>query len=137
MPRYFSVAEVNAILPAVAELMGDLLTRRGKVARQIGDLKPILSDRYSNTGSAQASAVVQDFIAIERLIDEVEAYGCKIKNLNAGTIDFLSQYEGRDVWLCWRYGEKSQLEYFHGLTAGFHGRRPIIDPDDFWTEDDD
>lgn len=137
MPRYFSVSEVNEILPEIAELMKDLLTRRGKVASQIDELKPIISDRYSNTGSAQASAVVQDFMAIERLIEEVESYGCSIKNLNAGTLDFLSRYEGRDVWLCWRYGEKPELEYFHGLTSGFQGRRPIIDPDDFWTEDDD
>ncbi len=137
MPRYFSVAEVNKILPEIAELMKDLLTRRGKVASQMNDLKAVISDRFSNTGSAQASSVVQDFIAIERLIEQVEAYGCSIKNLNAGTLDFLSQFEGQDVWLCWRYGEKPELQHFHGLTDGFQGRRPIIDPTDFWMEDDD
>ena len=136
MPRYFSVAEVNSLLPDINELMGELLKRRGKVVSQAEELKGVVADRYSNTGSAEASAVVKDFIAIERLTDKVESYGCTIKNLNAGTIDFLSQYEGRDVWLCWRYGEKPELEYFHDLMAGFHGRRPIIDPNDFWTEGD-
>ncbi len=137
MPRYFSVEEVNAILPEIAKLMRELLTLRGKIASQVSDLKPVIGDRFSNTGSAQASAVVQDFIVIERLIEQVEAYGCRIKNLNAGTIDFLSRYEERDVWLCWRYGEQPELQYFHELMAGFQGRRPIIDPDDFWTEDDE
>ena len=32
--------------------------------------------------------------------------------------------DGKLVWLCWRYGEDS-LGYYHELTAGYSGRRPL------------
>lgn len=132
-PRYYSIDEVNAVLPQINDLLGELLERRGRVVTQRQELLEIVSDYRSNVGSATASGVVQEFIRIERLIDQVKSYGCVIKDLNAGLIDFLSRVDGREVYLCWRYGEEPVIEYYHDLNAGFAGRRPIGKDDDFWT----
>ncbi len=132
--RYYSIDEVNEMLPAISDLMGELLERRAKVARERDGLQELLSDKRSNVGSAQASAVVKEFIQIERLVDKILDFGCQIKDLNGGTIDFLTQRNGREVYLCWRYGEPLFLEHYHALEAGFMGRKPIREDDDFWID---
>lgn len=122
--RYFTLAEANALLPTLSTLMGDLQERRARVAQVRRELAPLLDDQRSNVGNAYASQLVQDFIAIEHLIDEIRGLGCELKDINAGLIDFLSQRGGRDVYLCWRYGEPS-IQYFHELHTGFMGRQRL------------
>ena len=134
-PRYYSIEEVNAVLPAINKLLGELLERRGRVVTQRRELLEIVKDQHSNVGNATASSVVQDFIRIEQLLEKVKSYGCVVKDLNAGLIDFLSRVDGREVYLCWRYGEEPVIEHYHDLNAGFAGRRTIVEDDDFWTND--
>lgn len=122
--RYFTLAEANALLPTLTTLMGDLQERRARVAQARRELAPLLDDQRSNVGNAHASELVQDFIAIEKLIDQIRALGCELKDINGGLIDFLSQRGGRDVYLCWRFGEPS-IQYFHELHTGFMGRQRL------------
>jgi hypothetical protein len=46
------------------------------------------------------------------------------KDLELGLVDFLGLVEGREVNLCWRYGEK-RIRFWHGLDEGFGGRKAI------------
>jgi hypothetical protein len=120
--RYFSVDEANALLPEIRPLMSDLLNRRGKVVESRQEMAPFLRKPGLNVGGGKASDMVQDFIVIERLANKIRSYGCVIKDLNGGLVDFLSERNGREVYLCWRYGE-DQIEYYHELHTGFQGRR--------------
>jgi hypothetical protein len=47
-----------------------------------------------------------------------------VKDLNAGLIDFPARRDGREVLLCWRYGEP-QVEFYHELHTGFAGRKRV------------
>lgn len=132
---YFSIDEVNDALPKISPLLGELLERRAKVARQRSELGNIVNDTRSNVGSAAASLVARDFVYIEQLIDRIESFGCKIKDLNGGTLDFLTTRNGREVLLCWRYGEPLEIMHYHALETGFMGRKPIREDDEFWTDE--
>lgn len=122
--KYFTVEEANALLPMLEPLMEQLLNRRAKASRLAQQWGHLLSDYRSNVGSAELSALTQDFVAIERMIDQVQAYGVVIKDVNAGLLDFLSERNGRDVYLCWKYGE-DKIEYYHELHTGFSGRQQV------------
>jgi hypothetical protein len=50
--------------------------------------------------------------------------GCVLKDMDQGLVDFLTRRDGREVYLCWRYGEE-RVAYWHELQAGFAGRRPL------------
>jgi hypothetical protein len=63
-------------------------------------------------------------IAVETLIEKIEAFGCQVKDINVGLLDFLARIDGREVLLCWRYDEP-RIAYYHDLTGGFSGRRPL------------
>ena len=122
--KYFTVEEANALLPTLEPLMKQLLARRARASRQAQQLDNVLRDFRSNVGGAELSALTQDFAAIEQMIDQVQAFGVVLKDVNAGLLDFLSERDGRDVYLCWKYGEE-QIQYFHELHTGFAGRRQI------------
>ena len=119
--RYFTLDEANALLPQIEPLMGQLLNTRDRAARLSQSIKDLLETR-GDFGNPTATTLAQDFATIERLIEQIQAYGCVIKDLNGGLLDFLAQKNGRDVYLCWRYGE-SKIEYYHELHTGFAGRQ--------------
>jgi len=122
--KYFTVEEANALLPKVEPLMAQLLERRARVSRLASQMQPLLEDIHSDVGSRDASELVLDFKAIERLVNKIQAYGCLVKDINVGLLDFLADRHGRDVYLCWRYGEP-RIEFYHDLHNGFNGRQPI------------
>ncbi len=122
--RYFTVEEANEILPSLEPLVGELLERRAKVVRQRQALGTLLDDLRVDVGGTAVSELTVEFEHIERLIRKVQTYGCVIKSINAGLIDFWSKVDGADVFLCWRYGE-DVVAYYHPLHEGYNGRLPL------------
>ena len=122
--RYFTIDEANALLPEIRPLMAELLNRRGKVVESRHELVNVLKRPHLDVGGGTASDIVQDFIVIDRLANKIRSYGCVIKDLNAGLVDFLSERDGRDVYLCWRFNEPA-VEFYHELHTGFNGRERV------------
>jgi hypothetical protein len=122
--RYFTVDEANALLPELEPLVGRLLELRAKVSSDGREMAELLADLHSDVGGPVATDMVRSFDEIESLVDRIASYGCVLKSLEAGLLDFLCEREGRDVFLCWRYGESS-IRYYHELHTGFQGRRPL------------
>ena len=60
------------------------------------------------------------------MIDELEQLGCYIKDLDIGLLDFLSTFEGRDIFLCWKLGE-DHVAHWHEIDEGFSNRQDILD----------
>ncbi len=52
------------------------------------------------------------------------ALGAVINDIDAGLVDFVGLRNGREIFLCWQYGEE-EIGYWHELNAGFAGRRPL------------
>lgn len=122
--KYFTVEEANDLLPEIRPLMRRLLERRARVSRMAHRMGPRLRDLRSNVGGTVASEMTLDFEAINQLVHKIQSYGCILKDVNAGLLDFLSKRDGRDVYLCWRYGEP-EVEFYHELHTGFAGREAI------------
>jgi hypothetical protein len=68
--------------------------------------------------------MAREFLIIEQLLEKIQAHGCFVKDMNAGLVDFLAKRDGRDVYLCWRYGEP-QVAHYHDLHTGYNGRQPV------------
>ena len=120
--RYFTLEEANALLTHIKPLMEALLARRAKATKMSQQVQGLFEDLRLDRGSPVLSELTLEFATIEDLIAEIQGYGCVIKDLNAGLLDFLAEKNGREVYLCWRYGE-DKIEYYHELHTGFKGRR--------------
>lgn len=122
--RLFTVAEANALLPEISSLMSELLERRARSASIRTENEAVINDLHSNIGNRDLSLATLDFLAIEQLVHKIRSYGIVVKDINVGLVDFLAEVDGREVYLCWRYGE-SKVAYYHELQAGFNGRKRI------------
>jgi len=61
---------------------------------------------------------------INGLIERVNEMGCELKDVDMGLIDFLTDMDGKEAYLCWKLGEE-HVSFWHELDAGFAGRQPL------------
>lgn len=64
------------------------------------------------------------FQRVKDAMDEIDATGVQVKDLDIGLLDFPCEVEGQTVLLCWKLGEKA-ITHWHGVSEGFAGRKPI------------
>lgn len=71
--------------------------------------------------AAQLDALAED---ANRKIEELEDLGVKVKNLDYGLIDFPAERYGRNVLLCWQYGEP-EVSYWHMPDECYDDRKAL------------
>jgi hypothetical protein len=131
--RYFTVAEANRLVPTLEAAFGRMLRLRAQL-RMVGQEFAAHGEELDDESLARedgppelVSARGRARALFERLGDELRAVhdlGVQVKDLETGLCDFVARRQGRDVFLCWRLGEKS-IAFWHELATGFAGRRPI------------
>ncbi len=132
--QYFSVEEANALLPELRIILEDLQTRRQELEERQHRLDAVRQQAGHNGYRLGGDEFLRlkrevDFILEEcnTAIKKIESLGCLLKDLHVGLVDFPSVRDGREVYLCWKPDE-SEVAYWHGLTEGFAGRKPIRPP---------
>jgi len=132
-PRVFTIAEVNALLPALSQLVAEQLLEQSVIEQGLGELT-----RLTGSSPKTLKPAASDPPEVERRKRElrqrvgryeagwrkVQSWGGVVKDPRAGLVDFYGRIEGKLVWLCWRYGEES-VGYYHDLDSGYAGRRPL------------
>ena len=130
--RYFSVADVEALIPKLSRLMGRVMSAHAEVGEAQQRLQAE-QQRISMAGGGvlDRRAWRADTERVERLTTEIrEGLGAIVelggapKDLGLGLVDFLHLRDGREVNLCWKYGER-EIRHWHGLDEGYAGRKPL------------
>jgi len=130
--RYFTVRAVEALIPRLESLMGRVMDAHTQAARLRSALEAAQREvvlaggmrlqaewwRSRRAGIEKANRELRTGLA------ELLATGGVPKDLEIGLVDFLGLVRGREVNLCWRYGEK-QVRFWHGLDEGFGSRKAI------------
>ena len=124
MPRYFTPFEANHTLQILLPIMEEVLRIRADIVARRPDLWPAIQKSVGNGGNAELSRLFLNFDRLDKLVHRIQDLGIHIKDINTGLMDFPALHEGREVYLCWRYGEP-RVEYWHDIEAGFSGRQPI------------
>jgi len=129
--RHFTREEANALLEEVRPIAEKLVahrramavaaTRQARLVQRIagngGDFDPqeprTIEERFQREGEAVA-----------RCVEQLEALGVLVKDLDRGLVDFPALRGGEEVLLCWEVGE-DEIAYWHGVDEGFAGRKPL------------
>jgi len=131
--RVFTIAEVNALIPTLSELVAQQLREQSEIEHGLGELTRHLGATPQtldgDSGDSQEVGRLKRDLRhrIERYESgwrKIQTLGGVIKDPQTGLVDFYGRIDGRLVWLCWRYGEDS-LGYYHELESGFAGRKPL------------
>lgn len=124
MPRYFTLSEANQALTIIRPLMDEIQAIRQKILTNQPEAWTAIEKSVGNGGSRSLSAIVQDFERLDALVHHILDTGVLIKDINIGLLDFPALKDGREVYLCWQYGE-ADIAYWHEVEAGYSGRQPI------------
>ena len=124
MSRYFSLQEANNALIDIRPLMDEIQAIRREILARRPDVWPVVEQAAGNGGSQAASRVVKEFERLDALVHQVQDTGALFKDINLGLLDFPALKDGREVYLCWKYGE-TDIAFWHEVEAGYSGRQPI------------
>ena len=124
--KLFSPEKANALIPVLAPILEELWGKRRELAISLLEFDPALrGNRPDRLGDRRSARRFTELKAeIVRLINRIEAYGCVVKDIDLGLLDFPALRDGRPVYLCWKAGETS-LAFWHATDEGFSNRRPL------------
>jgi hypothetical protein len=122
----FTLEEARETLPQVKAYMEDVQAARREILRLRPDTLPVIQRAAMNGGNKEMSGLTAQVMRLEAGVKGIMALGVVIKDVDAGLIDFVGTRNGREVYLCWRYGEE-EIGYWHEINAGFAGRQPLDD----------
>jgi hypothetical protein len=130
--RYFSVADVEALIPELTRHMKRVMSANAE-ASEARDRLQAEQQRISTSGggvldrrawSTDKDRIERRTAEMQRGLREIAELGGVPKDLGLGLVDFLHLRDGREVNLCWKYGER-EIRHWHGLDEGYAGRKPL------------
>jgi len=124
MPRYFTLPEANETLQAIHSMVDEIQSIRQKILAHQPEIWSVMEKSAGNGGNLALSKMVGSFDRLDELIHRIQDTGVLIKDINAGLLDFPALKDGREVYLCWKYGEEA-IAFWHEVEDGFAGRQPI------------
>ncbi len=132
MPKRFTLAEAQTLIPSVEPLLRKAIELKStydsgeSAIEKIGERITMAGGLTVNRDQVLEARRSRDraAAALRTVIEEVQEFGCVVKDLDTGLIDFPTFYQGQEVYLCWKLGE-SAIAFWHGVDEGFAGRKPI------------
>ena len=124
MSRYFTLQDANQALTVIRPLMDEIQNIRQTILARKPEVWPVVERAAGNGGSLAASKMVTEFERLDALVHQVQDTGALFKDINLGLLDFSALKDGREVYLCWKYGEQD-IAFWHEIEAGYAGRQPI------------
>ena len=124
MPKFFTLNEANDALEIIRPLMDEIQSIRRKILEKQPEAWTAIEKSVGNGGNRTLSLMVQDFERLDALVHRILETGVQIKDINTGLLDFSARKDGREVYLCWQYGE-GEIAYWHEVDAGYAGRQSI------------
>jgi len=132
MAKRFTLSQAQSLIASIGPLLRKAIELKSQYAESERAFQELTHrimvrggllvdrDRALTVRKARDTAAQQ----LRDTVNEVQEFGCVIKDLDMGLLDFPTLFRGREVYLCWKLGEPS-ISYWHGVDEGFAGRKEI------------
>ena len=121
--RHYTLDEANAALGWVLERIERLRSARERLTDE--EVREALTEAAPmNGGGDPGRAVSEAFLDMRAALAELQANEIVLRDLDRGLVDFPSVIDGQEGYLCWLVTEP-EVGHWHGLGAGYLGRRPL------------
>ena len=129
--RHFTPEEATELLEQVRPVAESLVAHR-RAFTVAAARRARLSQRISGNGgdfdpqepSELDEQLQREAEAVAHAVEELEAFGVLVKDLDRGLVVFPALRGDEEVLLCWQVGE-GEVASWHGLEEGFAGRTPL------------
>ena len=125
--KLFSEEEANELIPRLEILMRQMQMQATSLRARIDELA--VTDP-SIMHSAMSEIVgrypeLRSFATnMAEAASQIESFGCILKDIDLGLIDFPYDTGDEVVFLCWQFGE-SRMIAWHSVDSGFSERQPL------------
>jgi len=125
--KLFSEEEANELIPRLEILMRQLQMQATSLRARIEELSV---DDPSILHSAMSEIVsrypeLRSFATnMADAASQIESFGCILKDIDLGLIDFPYDSGEDVVFLCWQFGEPRVVAW-HSVDTGFSERQPL------------
>jgi hypothetical protein len=126
--KVFTPAEANELIPRLEVAVREIQSCAGELRGRVAELVkadpgarqlplPQIIERYPQLRKSANR--------LARAAEKIESYGCLLKDIDQGLVDFpWEMEEGRVAFLCWQFGEPAVIAW-HPVEAGFAQRQPL------------
>jgi hypothetical protein len=124
--RYFTLRQAEELIPALKEIFGVVMDLAQQAKAKAEKVQALSVSSVSNAAETALARSQMEFLAreIDRQIQKIADLGVVPKGIEPPLVDFPARIGGREVYLCWKFGE-SKISFYHGLDEGFSGRKPL------------
>lgn len=129
--RLFTLEEAEALVPQVREELLAMQRAKAELDELRASFEESVQRASSNghvrdaDGAAGRRKRAETLAAeINERLERFQSWGCELKGIDEGLVDFPTERDGRVVYLCWRLGEE-RIEWWHDVESGFAGRQPL------------
>jgi hypothetical protein len=125
--KVFTAEEANGLIPRLEIIVLEL---QMSATRLRGKLRELAQTGHAVEGLTLSQIVgpQPELRAIASKMGElagrIESFGCLLKDVDQGLIDFPFESRGHLAFLCWQLGEP-QVIAWHSLRGGFGQRKPL------------
>ena len=120
--RLYTVEEADALLPDLRERLARIREARQVLLREAELVKEKV---VADVGGATPGPAYREASATLRAeLERLSAEDILLRDPETGLIDFPARLHGREVYLCWRLGER-EVTHWHEIQAGFAGRQQL------------
>jgi hypothetical protein len=130
--RTFTLDQAQDLLPVLESLLRKAIEGKKLIESINNELQAVTHKIFLNGGmflnlvhlarrKAEREKTLQ---RVKDAMDEIDAMGVQVKDLDIGLLDFPCEVDGQTILLCWKLGEKA-ITHWHGVSEGFAGRKPV------------
>ena len=138
---YFTIVAAEGLIPELSRLFRKIGRLKEKIS-SVHASKSIFPELIELTDEGAFQFYFQEEVKLNaeyhnvchqffKSINRLNDLGVVVKDLDEGLVDFFFNFEGRDVLLCWKLGER-KIDHWHEIDTGFPGRKKIIDLEEFF-----
>jgi hypothetical protein len=130
--KTFSLDEAQSLVPVLESLLGRAIKAKAAAQELEGALEGLNRGIFFSGGmqvdlaraGRQRAALDAAVREVKDAVEEIDAIGVQVKDIDTGLLDFPCQLGDEIVLLCWKMGE-ARIAHWHTIEAGFQGRRPL------------
>jgi hypothetical protein len=125
--RLFSEEEANELIPRLEILMRRLQAQAGSLRERIDELSvndPSIMHSEMKEIVGQYPELRTFATNMAEAAAQIESFGCILKDIDLGLVDFPYDMGEDVVFLCWQFGEPRVVAW-HTVDSGFSNRQPL------------
>ncbi len=124
--RYFTLKEAEALIPELEKIFETLIDINAKAEAKNVQIQKLIANKTRDEAGLAIEKAQLEFLTngMNEWLQKILDIGAMPKGLDPALVDFPYRLKGREVYLCWKLGDK-KITHYPGLDESFAGRKPL------------